>query len=246
MDRAVYVAMTGAKQILVAQGLAGHNIANTITPGFRADLYAFASSPIYGPGYPSRVNGVVREAGWDASAGAIAATGRELDVAVQGTGFIAIQAPDGGEAYTRAGDLRVGPGGLLTTEAGHPVLGASAAVALPPHAELAIGADGTVSIVPLGQAASTLATVDRIKLVDPPAGALVKGRDGLLRARDGAPLEPSASVKLATGALEASNVNAAQAMVAMIELARTWDMNIKLIESNDRMAEAAARLATIA
>jgi flagellar basal body rod protein FlgF len=94
MDRAAYVAMTGASHILLAQGLAGHNLANSSTPGFRGDLYAFASSPIYGPGFPSRVNGVVRDSGWDASGGGMESTGRELDVAVQGTGFIAIQGPD--------------------------------------------------------------------------------------------------------------------------------------------------------
>ena len=245
MDRAVYVAMTGARHILLAQGLAGHNLANSNTPGFRGDLYAFTSSPIYGPGFPSRVNGVVRDSGWDASGGGMEATGRELDIAVQGTGFIAIQAPDGKEAYTRAGDLRVGPEGLLTTGAGHPVLGESGPVALPPYAQLTIGVDGTISIVPLGQAENTLASIDRIKLVDPEAGALVKGGDGLLRTRDGAALEPAATVQVATGALESSNVNTAKSMVQMIELARAWDMNVKLIESTERNAAAAASLASI-
>ena len=246
MDRAAYVAMTGAKHILMAQGVAGHNIANANTSGFRADLYAFASSPIYGPGYPSRVNGVVRDQGWDASGGSMESTGRELDVAVQGTGFIAIQAPDGHEAYTRAGDLRVGPEGLVTTGAGHPVLNDDGApIALPPFAQVTVGVDGTVSIVPLGEEAKTLASVDRIKLVDPEVGQLVKGADGLLRTRDKKPLEPATTVQLATGNLESSNVNPAEAMVQMIELARTWDMDIKLIESTDRNGAAAARLASI-
>ena len=245
MDRAAYVAMTGASHILQAQGLAGHNLANSSTPGFRGDLYAFMSSPIYGPGYPSRVNGVARDSGWDASGGEMESTGRELDVAVQGTGFIAIQAPDGKEAYTRAGDLRVGPEGLLTTGAGHPVLGNEGQIALPPFSQLVIGADGTISIVPLGSAENTLASVERIKLVDPAASVLVKGGDGLLRTRDGSTLEAAATVQLATGALESSNVNAAESMVQMIELARTWDMNVKLIESTERNAAAAARLASI-
>jgi len=245
MDRAAYVAMTGASHILLAQGLAGHNLANSSTPGFRGDLYAFASSPIYGPGFPSRVNGVVRDSGWDASGGGMESTGRELDVAVQGTGFIAIQGPNGKEAYTRAGDLRVGPEGLLTTGTGRPVLGADGPIALPPYSQLVIGADGTISIVPLGSAENTLASVERIKLVDPEARALVKGVDGLLRTRDGSTLEAAATVQLATGALESSNVNAAEAMVQMIELARTWDMNVKLIESTERNGAAATRLASI-
>jgi flagellar basal-body rod protein FlgF len=245
MDRAAYVAMTGAKHVMLAQGLSGHNMANAGTPGFRADLYAFASSPVYGPGHPSRVNGVVQSSGWDASGGEMESTGRELDIAVQGTGFIAVQTADGSEAYTRAGDLRVTAEGLLTTGAGHRVLGSTAPIALPPYAQLTIGADGTISVVPLGQSENTVATVDRIKLVDPTAADLVKGPDGLLRTRDGKPLEASASVQVATGTLEASNVNAAESMVAMIELARTWDLNVKLIESSERNGAAAASLATL-
>jgi flagellar basal-body rod protein FlgF len=245
MDRAAYVAMTGAKHILLAQGLAGHNIANANTPGFRADLYAFASSPVYGPGYASRVNSVATDGGWSANGGAVENTGRELDVAVQGTGFIAIQGPDGSEAYTRAGDLRVGPDGLLTTGAGHPVLGEQAPVAIPPYAQVTIGTDGTVSIVPLGQAENTLASVDRIKLVNPPANQLIKGDDGLLHTRDKKPLESAADVQLTAGSLEASNVDAGQSMIEMIELSRVWDMNVKLIETTERDAAAAARLASL-
>jgi flagellar basal-body rod protein FlgF len=245
MDRAAYVAMTGAKHILLAQGLTGHNISNTSTPGFRADLYAFASSPVYGPGYPSRVNSVAENGGWSADGGAVEQTGRELDVAVQGTGFIAIQAPDGSEAYTRAGDLRVEADGLLKTGAGHPVLGESAPVAIPPYAQVTIGTDGTISIVPLGQAENTLASVDRIKLVNPPANALVKGEDGLLHTRDKSVLEPASDVQLTAGSLESSNVDAGQSMIEMIELARVWDMNVKLIETTERDAAAAARLASL-
>src|ERR1700674_5255527 len=114
MDRGLYVAMTGAKQIMQAQAVNNHNIANLSTIGFRADAVAFDSEPIYGPGYATRVNAVAGDAGTDFSAGTMESTGRDLDIAVNGTGFIAVRGTDGQEAYTRAGDLRVSPVGAVT------------------------------------------------------------------------------------------------------------------------------------
>src|SRR5271155_3128474 len=115
MDRGLYVAMTGAKQIMQAQAVNNHNIANLSTIGFRADAVSFASQPIYGPGFATRVNAVAGDSGTDFSSGTMENTGRELDVAVNGKGFIAVKGTDGKEAYTRAGDLRVSPTGAVTT-----------------------------------------------------------------------------------------------------------------------------------
>ncbi len=173
--------MTGAKQTEYAQTINTNNLANVSTTGFRADLHSFSSVPIEGPGVESRVNAVVDSYGTDFSAGPVASTGRDLDVAVQGDGFIAVQAPDGGEAYTRAGDLRVEAGGLLSTGAGHLVIGDGGPVAIPPNSSLLIGSDGTISVQPMGQGPETLAIVDRIKLVNPDVSLLQKGPDGLLR-----------------------------------------------------------------
>ena len=133
MDEMLYLAMTGAKQTEFAQTINSNNLANVSTTGFRADLHSFSSVPIEGPGVETRINAVVDSYGTDFSQGPIATTGRDLDVAVQGAGFIAVQAPDGTEAYTRAGDLRVEAGGLLSTGAGHLVLGEGGGpVAIPP------------------------------------------------------------------------------------------------------------------
>ena len=242
MDESVYLAMTGAKQTEFAQAINSNNLANISTTGFRADLHAFSSVPIEGPGVESRINAVVEAYGTDFSQGPTAHTGRNLDVAVQGPGFIAVQAPDGTEAYTRAGDLRVDAGGLLTTGAGHLVIGDGGPVAVPPNANLLIGADGTISVQPLGQGPEILAIVDRIKLVDPDIKQLAKGEDGLLRLPDGQAADASANVRLTSGALEHSNVNAARTLVNMIELSRQYEMQINTIRTAKENADAAAGL----
>ena len=72
---------------------------------------------------PSRAYATSDVTGWDSSSGSLDATGRDLDVAVKGPGWIAVQAGDGTEAYTRAGDLRVDPSGALLTATGNTVLG---------------------------------------------------------------------------------------------------------------------------
>lgn len=150
MDKMLYVAMTGAKQVMQAQGINNHNIANANTTGFRADLHGFGSFPVYGDGYPTRVNAVTENIGFDESSGTIADTGRELDVAVQGSGWIAVQDAAGKEAYTRMGNLELTATGVLQTAAGQPVLGDGGPVTLPPSNQITIGGDGTISVVPQG------------------------------------------------------------------------------------------------
>ena len=244
MDRMLYVAMSGAKQIMLAQAVNNNNLANVSTAGFRADLDAFRSMPVFGPGYPSRVYTMTERPGTDMSAGALTTTGRELDIAVNGQGWIAVQAPDGSEAYTRAGDLRVSVNGQLETGAGHPVMGNGGPIAVPPFEKIEIGADGTISILPIGQAPSALAVVDRIKLVNPLQRDMEKGVDGLMRVK-GSDAAPDATVSLAGGVLESSNVNAVEAMVKMIELSRHYETQIKMMrvaQDNDVAATQMMRM----
>jgi len=241
MDELAYVAMTGAKQIMLAQAVNSHNLANASTVGFRANLTAFESVPVDGPGYDTRVNAQVQPGGWSNATGALVSTGNPLDVAVNG-GWLAVQAPDGTEAYTKAGDLRVNAVGVLTTGAGHPVMGEGGPVAVPPHIKLTIGGDGTVSIIALGQGPETSASLDRIKLVNPAAQEMVKGPDGLMHMADGSTAPADADVKLTSGSLVGSNVNAVDAMVTMIELARQFEMQVRLIDTADQNAQAAASI----
>jgi flagellar basal-body rod protein FlgF len=231
MDKMLYVAMTGAKETLRAQAANSHNLANANTTGFRADLSAFQSRAVTGPGFASRVYATHSSTGWDDTTGAQISTGRNLDVAIKGKGFIAVADHDGNEAYTRAGDLHIDPSGELMTATGHQVLGDGGPISIPPNQSLSIAPDGTISIVGLGQTPNTTANVARIKLVNAPSASFERGADGLFRASDGSQLSSDASVQLASGALESSNVNAADAMMTMIELSRRFELQVKAMRT---------------
>jgi flagellar basal-body rod protein FlgF len=238
----LYVAMTGAKETLRAQGVNNHNLANVSTNGFRADLAAFQSRAVDGTGYASRVYATNGTVGWDDTSGALLTTGRDLDVAVNGQGFIAVMGPDGREAYTRAGNLQVDPTGQLMTATGRPVLGDGGPINIPPYSSIFFARDGSISIVAQGQTPDTTATVGRIKLVNPATEAVERGEDGLFRMKDGSDAPAEAAVQLSSGVLEASNVNAAAAMVNMIELARQFEMQVKAIRTAEENGAAAAQL----
>ena len=242
MDRLVYVAMSGAKETLRAQAANNHNLANASTTGFRADLSAFQSRAVQGAGEASRIYATNSSVGWDATNGQLQQTGRDLDVAINGSGWIAVQGSDGREAYSRAGDLRIDVDGTLKTGAGHAVLGDGGPLVVPPNASLTVAGDGSVSIVPLGQSATTVATVGRIKLVNPDANAMSRGSDGLFRMKDGSDAPADAGVHIVSGAVETSNVNVAEAMTQMIELARRYELQVKAIRTAEEDAASGTRL----
>jgi flagellar basal-body rod protein FlgF len=242
MDRGLYVAMTGAKQIMQAQAVNNHNIANVNTIGFRADAVSFVSQPIYGNGYPTRVNAVASDAGTDFSSGVMQSTGRELDIAINGKGYIAVRGTDGKEAYTRAGDLRVSAEGNVTTASGLAVLTESGPLVVPPATDVTIGNDGTVSVLPMGLSPVAIAQTDRVKLVNPPQASLQKGDDGLLHLKDGTKAATDPTVTLTSGMLESSNVNAAQSLINMIELQRLYDFQIKSMNSTDQNEQTSEQL----
>ena len=242
MDKLLYVAMSGAKETLRAQATNSHNLANANTTGFKADLDAFQSRAVTGPGYTSRVYATDGSTGWDKSAGAQLTTGNPLDVAVQGSGFIAVQDPTGNEAYTRAGDLHVDPNGQLLTATGLQVMGANGPVAVPPYSSVVVGGDGTISIVAQGTSAQALSTVAQIKLVNPGDSTMQRGADGLYRTSDGQPAQADANVQLASGVLEGSNVDLAGSMVNMIDLSRHFELQIKALHTAEDDASASSKL----
>jgi flagellar basal-body rod protein FlgF len=241
----LYVAMTGAKQLMQAQALVANNLANVSTTGFRADLARFEPRPIDGPGFASRVNTVATGLGFDRSQGAHVQTGEVLDVAIDGEGWLAVQARDGSEAYTRSGSLVVSSVGLLQTERGELVLGDNGPLAVPPYTQISLAADGTVSVVPQGQGPETLAQVGRLKLVNPDAAALSKRLDGLVEVTDGAEVEVDANVRVASGFIETSNVNIASTLVDMIEFQRQYEVAVRMMQAADENASRAANLASI-
>jgi flagellar basal-body rod protein FlgF len=238
----LYVAMTGASETLRAQTVNNHNLANVATTGFRADLAAFQSRAVDGTGFASRVYATNGTVGWDSQSGALLSTGRDLDIAVNGKGWIAVQGPDGKEAYTRAGNLQVDATGQLMTATGRAVLGDGGPINIPPYTSIFFARDGSISVVAQGQAPDTTSTVGRIKLVNPPEADLQRGDDGLFRTKDGSEAPPDAAVQIGSGMLESSNVNTAEAMVNMIELARQFEMQVKAIRAAEENAAAASQL----
>jgi flagellar basal-body rod protein FlgF len=242
MDKLLYVAMSGAKETLAAQEANNYNLANANTTGFKAALSAFQTRSVAGPGYASRAYATAGTVGWNAADGEQQATGNALDVAVQGPGYLAVQDLSGNEAYTRAGDLHVDQNGQLVTAGGSPVLGDSGPISLPPAQSVSIGSDGTVSVVPAGQTPQTVAAVGRIKLVNPPASSVSRGTDGLYRTTDGNPADADANVQLASGVLEASNVNLPGCLVNMIELSRRFELQVKALHTADEDAQSSTKL----
>lgn len=242
MDRLIYVAMTGAKSTLEQQASVAHNLANVSTAGFRAEMNAFRAVPVQGEGGATRTFVVDSTTGADFAPGPIQHTGRDLDIAVQGKGWIAVQAADGTEAYTRAGNLRLSPNNELVTGSGNAVLGDGGPVAIPADTRVTIGGDGTVSTVPTDNRVSQNSTVGRIKLVNPPEGELERGGDGLFRLKNGGSTPIDDSVRVVSGAVESSNVNPVECMVSMITLSRQFDMQMKLLQNAESNARQASQL----
>ena len=243
MDKFVYVAMSGAKEALRAQAVNNHNIANATTTGFRADLAAFQTQTVTGPGFASRAYASDQSTGWKQDSGSLVSTGRDLDVAVKGAGWIAVQDPaSSGEAYTRAGDLHIDTANQLRTATGLAVLGDSGPLAVPPNSSLVIAADGSISIVPAGQQPNTTSTVGRIKVVNPASADLVRGPDGLFRMRDGSAAAADPSAQLAAGTLESSNVDIGDSMAQMIDLSRQFELQIRAIRTAEETGAASAQL----
>lgn len=237
MDRMLYIAASGAKQNLNAMSVRANNLANTGTTGFKADLEQARSMQAFGEGLPSRVFAMTERPSQNFDGGAIKTTGRDLDIAVEGQGWISVQDKQGNEAYTRAGNLQINANGTLETSSGLMVIGDGGPITVPPAEKIEIGRDGTIMIRPLGAPAEAVEEVDRIKLVKPDGPEITKGADGLFRRKDGQEAEAAAEVTLVKGALESSNVNAVGEMTTMISIQRQFEMQVKLMktaEENDR------------
>lgn len=242
MDRLIYTAMSGAKQAFLQQAGVANNLANAASTGYRAMEHKFRAVQVQGGELPTRAFTVNASVADTFEQGPLMATGRPLDVAVQGAGWIAVETPDGGEAYTRNGALQVSAAGQLQTANGMNVLGDGGPIAIPPDNRISIAPDGTVSVVPLFGTPNNSNPVGRIKLVNPPENELARGPDGLFRLKNGQPAEVDANVKLAPATLEGSNVNSVDAMVNLISLARQFEMQVKMLQNADANARSAAQI----
>ncbi len=238
MDRLIYTAMTGAKGTMDQQAAVAHNLANATSTGFRAELHKLRAVEVQTDAMRTRSFTVDASVANNFDQGALQRTGRAYDVALQGKGWLAVQMPDGSEAYTRNGSLDVSANGILQTHDGKPVLGDGGPVTIPPDNEISIGADGSISASQPDQP-GVVNVVAQLKLVNPPEADLVRGDDGLFRVRGGAPAQADPNVRVAGGYLEGSNVNVVDQMVQMISLARQFEMQTRMLstaEQNDRAA----------
>ena len=242
MDRLIYTAMTGASHTLNQQAAVAQNLSNVNTPGYRAMVSAFRAVPLTGEGLPTRTFVVDSTAGTDFGSGVLQQTGRSLDAAILGQGWIAVQLPDGGEAYTRNGSLQIAANGVLQTRNGLNVAGDGSIITIPPDTDITIAKDGTISTVPSGTQPGSVVVAGRIKLVNPPENLMVRGDDGLFRTRDGSAVDVDANVVLVAGSLESSNVNAVEEMVNMIAVARQYDLQMKMLQNADSNSRHASKL----
>lgn len=246
MDRLIYTAMTGASQVLNQQAAVSQNLANVNTPGFRSVLNTFRAVPLVGEGLPTRTFVVDSTAGADFSQGVLQQTGRPLDVAVTGEGWFAVQGADGKEAYTRDGSFQLSPEGVLQTRTGQSVVGDGGPISIPPDTAVTIAADGTISTVPSGGNATSVIVVGRLKLVNPDKAQMARGDDGLFRLKGGTDAIADANVRVASETIEGSNVNAVEAMVSMISLARKFDMQMKMLQNAENNARQASQILNVA
>lgn len=244
MDRMIYIAMAGAREVAQQQAAVSHNLANISTTGFKAEMNLFKALPVIGDGAKTRAYVLETTPTADYSSGAIHATGRNLDVAVKGQGWIAVQDASGQEAYTRLGDLQVSINGVLENGAGQTVLGDGGPIAVPPDQEIMIGHDGTVSTAPIGQNQKAVGIAGRIKLVNPPESDLIRGDDGLFRVKGGQPAPTDENIRLAVGSLESSNVNPAESLVKMISLGRQFELQMRALTTASDDHKAADKIIT--
>ncbi|MFT3857270.1 MAG: flagellar basal body rod protein FlgF [Aquabacterium sp.] len=238
MDALIYTVMSGAERALRAQQVHANNLANLETPGFRADLELAQSQTVPGYGYDARHVAIGQTQAVATRPGVIRATGRDLDVAISGPGFLAVQWQEG-EAYTRAGALSIDAQGALSA-GGHPVLGDGGPIVLPAFTRMAVARDGTISIQAPGS--DEMRPVDRLKLVKPEAGQLAKNEAGLITTRNGDPLPTDETVVVQGGHIEGSNVSAVEEMVSVMSLNRDFELQMRLYKAADGMAESGNRL----
>jgi flagellar basal-body rod protein FlgF len=238
MDKLIFTAASGAERLMRAQQVHANNLANLDTAGYRASMESAGNVELGGFGYDDRHMATLQADTVATRAGSVRETGRPLDVAIGGQGYLAVGYGDG-EAYTRSGEIAIGPDGALSVH-GRPLLGEGGPIVLPPHTAVEVGTDGTISV--LTEGATLMQVVDKLRLVNAEGAQLTKNEAGLLVSRDGANLAPDPNVALRPRALEGSNVSAVEEMVATMSLNRSFEIQMKLFQASDKMNEAGNRL----
>lgn len=246
--------MSGAKQNLLGVAVNANNLANAKTVGFKSDFEQARSMQAFGEGLPTRVFAMEERPGSKMAMGALSTTGRNLDVAVSGGGWLVVQDQNGEEAFTRGGNLQITSTGQLLTAKGEAVIGEGGPIILPvPLEKVQISTDGTIQVRPQGAPASFLEDVERLKVVVPQnQNLLEKGLDGLFRPKDKSTFkdqcdfcDTNLEVQVISGALEMSNVNPVDEMVGMIAHQRQFELQVKMMKTAEKMDESQASLLRI-
>ena len=242
MDRLVHTSLSALRGAMARQTALANNLANANTTGFRAEMAAARPLWVQGSGMDARAPSSEEVLAADMKAGVVTETGRDLDVAILGDALLAVQGPEGDEAYTRRGDLQRSDSGLLTTGDGSPVIGAQGPITLPPADSIKIDASGAIWIVPEGGDPAQPQQIDQLKLASPVGSRVVKALDGLFRVEGGGALPADQTARVASRSLEGSNVDATRSLVEMIEASRAWDTQLKLISAAREIDGSAADL----
>lgn len=245
MDRLIYTALSGMQSSMQRQRVLASNMANVDTVGFRAELMDQRPVTVDGEQMEVRALQQALVRGADMSGGTISPTGRALDVAVDGDALVAVQAPEGEEAYTRRGDLTLSAGGVLKTGEGHPVIGESGPITVPPGGAVRIGNDGAVLLADPATPDAAPVEVGRIKLAAPAGSEIAKGLDGLFRVVGGGTLPTDLEATVKSGHLEGSNVKMTDVLVEMIDQQRLFEMRTKLVSTAREVDESGAQLMRI-
>lgn len=243
MDKVLYLAMSGARENMLAQQAHANNLANANTTGFKADLAQARAMQVFGEGHASRVYAQTERPATDMTSGTLIETGRKLDIAVAGDGWLTVLKPDGTEGFTRAGTLQINAANQLVTGSGLPVMGnGGIPVVLPPFENLEVSTNGIITIQPLGESEAELLVADQIKLVNPDPQTMFKGPDGLMTTGVGQIELADPNVRIRSGFTEASNVNAVSELTGIISSSRQFEMQIKMMKTAEENSESAASI----
>lgn len=245
IENSLYTNTNGGKEILTHIQIIANNLANMNTTAFHADYKNVVAANA--TQNEERKNFIHQNSAYtDAKPGPINYTGRDLDVAIDGTnGYIAVQNQSGELGYTRAGSLDITAQGLLVTSKGDMVLGTGGVISIPPSSKVTIDDDGRVYAQPPGETATALVEIGKINLVEAEPISMQKGQDGLFYPKGDSFPTPAVKVKLIPESLEGSNVNPINCLTELIDSSRQFDMHTKMMKEASENATKSNQLLNI-
>jgi flagellar basal-body rod protein FlgF len=222
-----------------------NNVANVNTNGFKADQQLFEeylTSGAHEDNFQASDRRVsyVQDRGTyrDFSQGSIQSTGNPLDVAITGSGYLAVQTANG-ERYTRDGNLHLSNTGQLVTATGDAVLGTGGPIVFQPtDHDITISPDGTVTVVEgANRADSIRGKLRLVNFADPQAAQ--KQGNNLYAAAAGAIPQADMKSTIQQGSIEKSNVSAVGEMSHMVEVMRTYQQIATLVQTQSDLRKSA-------